>query len=295
MSTAVPPTRKTRFPFRDHGPIQEMTTVVGGVRTRALRVQGAGPPVLLLHGYTDSADTWRYVLLGLAQRGRAAIAVDLPGHGAADPHRDTPILPQLARFATALVAQYPGGVLVGNSLGGLAALLAAEDPELPVAGVVGLGPAGLGYQRWLLAVQPVVLPVMLASHALPSSAARLVVGRLYRTVTVGRRPPREALGRYAGHFNDRRRIAALLRMVRWLKTEGMPGCLDLERIDVPVLLLWGRNDWLVPVPDPQALRTGGDLRLEVWEDGGHCLQLEIPERVVDRLVAFSDACVVRAS
>lgn len=75
----------------------------------------------------------------------------------------------------------------------------------------------------------------------------------------------------------------------------MPGCLHLGRIDVPVLLLWGRNDWLVPVPDSPSLRTGGDLRLEVWEDGGHCLQLEVPERVVTRLATFADACVARAS
>lgn len=119
---------------------------LAGVNTRTLSVEGDGPPILLLHGYTDSADTWRYVLAELAARGRAGIAVDLPGHGRAGVHEDAPILPQLRRFTSALVEHHPGSVVAGNSLGGLSAMLAAEDPNLPIAGIVAIGPAGLGYR-----------------------------------------------------------------------------------------------------------------------------------------------------
>jgi pimeloyl-ACP methyl ester carboxylesterase len=39
-------------------PIVERELDLEGVRTRALEIEGAGPPVVLLHGYADSADTW---------------------------------------------------------------------------------------------------------------------------------------------------------------------------------------------------------------------------------------------
>ena len=51
--------------------------------TRALELDGDGPGIVLLHGWGDSADTWRPLLIELAARGRRAIAVDLPGFGEA--------------------------------------------------------------------------------------------------------------------------------------------------------------------------------------------------------------------
>ncbi|MGB3332425.1 MAG: alpha/beta fold hydrolase, partial [Mycobacterium sp.] len=62
-----------------------------GVGTRMLSVPGDGTPVVLLHGYGDSADTWRGVLTRLAAAGRRAVAVDLPGFGQADPRRAGPL------------------------------------------------------------------------------------------------------------------------------------------------------------------------------------------------------------
>ncbi|HEV3365726.1 MAG TPA: alpha/beta fold hydrolase, partial [Acidimicrobiia bacterium] len=93
---------------------------VGAVETRALEVDGDGPPLILLHGWSDSADTWRPVLDRLRRRGRAAVALDLPGFGRAE-HLDTeqPILTQLDRFTRAAVARFGREqpvVLAGNSL-----------------------------------------------------------------------------------------------------------------------------------------------------------------------------------
>jgi pimeloyl-ACP methyl ester carboxylesterase len=88
--------------------VEEREVVLGGVRTRELRVEGSGPAILLLHGYSDSADTWRSVLVALHARGRLAIAVDLPGHGLTDLAPDAPILPQLRAFTEAFARAHPG-------------------------------------------------------------------------------------------------------------------------------------------------------------------------------------------
>jgi pimeloyl-ACP methyl ester carboxylesterase len=60
-------------------PLFEHRMEFAGYGTRVLELEGSGPPVLMFHGYADSADTWRLTLAQLARRGQRAVAVDLPG------------------------------------------------------------------------------------------------------------------------------------------------------------------------------------------------------------------------
>ena len=84
--------------------MREYRLTLNGARTRAIEVEGAGPPVLMLHGFCDSADTWRNVLEPLRERGRAAIAYDMPGFGYSQPVRfPIPLLDQQVAFAAAAV------------------------------------------------------------------------------------------------------------------------------------------------------------------------------------------------
>src|SRR5690349_10212661 len=121
---------------------------LAGFASRGLELDGDGPPLLLLHGYADSADTWRRTLERLKRADRRALALDMPGFGAADELGPGPILPQLDAFAAAaveLLAEESGEdvVVVGNSLGGCVALRAGERRDLPLAGIVPVAPAGL--------------------------------------------------------------------------------------------------------------------------------------------------------
>src|SRR3954466_3550238 len=115
----------------------DMTSVVehrievAGHATRALEVDGGGPGIVLLHGWSDSADTWRPLLAQLAARGRRAIAVDLPGFGEGTRPHDGAVLPQLDAFAADLVESWADKepvVVAGTSLGGCVALRLAQQP-----------------------------------------------------------------------------------------------------------------------------------------------------------------------
>src|SRR3954452_10212895 len=154
-------------------PLLEYRERFGGYETRVLELEGDGPPLVFFHGYADSADTWRLTLDELARRDRHALAVDLPGFGRADRlKRDTPVLPQLDRFAAAVIESSANGrsaVAVGNSLGGCAVIRAAQRHDLPLSGIVPIGPAGLGLAPWLDLIEgnPLVQTLLLAAAPLP--------------------------------------------------------------------------------------------------------------------------------
>src|SRR5918998_2981152 len=132
--------------------ILEHRIEAAGHRTRALEVSGNGPGIVLLHGWSDSADTWRPLLAQLGSRGRRAIAVDLPGFGEATRLHDGAVLPQLDAFAADLVERWAAGepvVVAGSSLGGCLALRLAEAPgDVRLAGVVPVAPDGLEMPSW---------------------------------------------------------------------------------------------------------------------------------------------------
>ncbi|HEY6780839.1 MAG TPA: alpha/beta hydrolase, partial [Thermoleophilaceae bacterium] len=62
---------------------------------------------------------------------------------------------------------------------------------------------------------------------------------------------------------------------------------DLERVDCPVLLIWGERDLLVFQTGAERVLDAADTaRLELIDDCGHCPQLERPERLTELLVDF---------
>ncbi len=135
-------------------PLFEHRLTLAGYETRVLELEGDGPPIVMFHGYADSADTWRQTLALLARRGRRAVAVDLPGFGTADPlHRRSDPAParRVRGRRGPLAAGRPRQrvIAVGNSLGGCVALRLAERHRERLAGVVGVAPAGLEMTRLL--------------------------------------------------------------------------------------------------------------------------------------------------
>jgi pimeloyl-ACP methyl ester carboxylesterase len=286
-------------------PLGERTAEVGGVRTRVIECEGQGAPLLLLHGYSDSADTWRPLLRVLAARGRRAVAVDMPGFGRAEPlQRGRPVLPQLDAFAAALLRETAANgnlsppVIVGNSLGGVVGLRALEDASLPLGGVVAVSPAGLGIQPWLdlVAREPVIhrllaLPLPPALPVpFPASAVQWAVSVAYGRLAVGHptRAPREVVRAYAGQYRARADLHHFVEVARPLLRE-LHDCFRLASIERPVLLIWGAHDRLTP---PAAARLLLDAvagsRLVTLDDCGHCAQVEDPERVATLVIDFAD-------
>ncbi|MGH2954969.1 MAG: alpha/beta fold hydrolase [Solirubrobacterales bacterium] len=281
--------------------IRERRLELAGFGTRALQLDpgadGAGPPLVLLHGFSDSADTWRPVLGELGRQGRSALALDLPGFGQADRlDREAEVLPQLDRFVAAAVrhaSREAGGVAVvvsGNSLGGLAALRAAEDRELPIAAIVPVAPAGLDMAGWIAIVEgaPLIRTILRAPVPLPELAVREAVGRVYRVLAFARPGAVDAavVSSFTRHVRSRRDVVRMAGTARRLRPE-IQQPFRLERITCRVLVVWGDRDRMVFASGAERiLAEVEDAHLELIEDCGHCPQVECPERLGELLGAF---------
>lgn len=289
------------IPTRDPADLTpvERSVSLAGITTRWLQTAGEGPPLLLVHGYADSADSWRPLLRELARSGRAAAAIDLGGFGAAGPlRRDRPLLPQWDSMVAAavgeLAASSGGDVqLAGNSLGGCLALRAAQDPELPIGGIVPIAPAGLHMARWFPIIEGERLIRLLRFSPLPvpGFAVREVVGRVYASLVFS--DPRSvdpaAVASFTRHIPSVQRGMEILETGRRLLPE-LEDPFELERISCPLLLVWGDSDRMVFTAGAErVLRTVPYSEIEVIERCGHCPQVEAPDRLARILLSFPDA------
>jgi pimeloyl-ACP methyl ester carboxylesterase len=279
-------------------PLVEYELTLGGVATRALGLEGDGPPLVLLHGFADSADTWRSALDLLARRGRRALAVDLPGYGAADRLvPEEPVLAQYRAFARATVehaSEEAGGagvILCGNSLGGAIALRAGEEDDLPLTAIVPVAPAGLEMPRWFRIIErdPFVRALLAAPVPLPAIVVRGVVGQAYRALAFAapRRAAAEVVGSFTAQLRSRDAVATALANGRRLLPE-LHDCFALEEVGVPVLLIWGDRDRMVTHQGARhVLDALPDTTYALLDGVGHCPQVEAPQRFVAALEEFT--------
>ena len=277
-------------------PLFEHRLNLAGFQTRVLELEGDGTPLLLFHGYADSADTWRLTLARLGRRGRRAIAVDLPGFGRADSLRGEAILPQLDAFAAAALDYLCGRrarvIAVGNSLGGCVALRLAERRGERLQGVVAVAPAGLEMSRLLQLVErdPILRMLLALPSPVPSAVIQAAVARLYRQLAFAdpARVDRAVVSAFIAHHADRARVAAYLATARRLIPE-LRSPYELARITTRVLLVWGEQDRLVFHRGArQVLDAVKGSRLELLPGVGHCPQVEAPDRLTELLLAFGE-------
>lgn len=285
--------------------ITERPLRLGGIETRAVDLAGAGPPLLLLHGFADSADTWRPTMAALAGSGRAARAIDLAGFGTAESPGPGELLRQWDRMVAegvlALSAVHGGAevFVVGNSLGGSLSIRAAQDPALPIAGVVPIAPAGLHMARWFPIIESERL-IRLLRHSpvpIPEVIVRELVGRVYASLAFadpGAADP-SYVASFTRHLSSVERAGAILDLGRRLLGE-LEDPYDLGAIDCPLLLVWGERDRMVFTTGAErVLRTVPYSDIEVIEACGHCPQVEVPERLARMLLAFPAAYEHRPS
>lgn len=255
---------------------------VRGVRTSVIEL-GAGPPLVLLHGAVECGGAiWSPVLLRLAERHRVLVP-DLPGLGESSPV-DRLDVDRFAGWFTALLqttdTRQP--TVVAHSLGGsLAARAAARWGQLVRRLVIYAAPA-VGPYRMPLPLRYVA--VRFALRPTPRNAERFERFALHDLDATRRRHG----GWFEAFEADNLSRAAVPHVKKTMtklittQTARIPDP-DLERIQAPVVLLWGRHDRMVPLPTGQAAAGRHGWPLHVIERAGHVPHLEQPDAFLDAL------------
>jgi pimeloyl-ACP methyl ester carboxylesterase len=252
----------------------------------AYEVRGDGPLVVLLHGMGDLRSVYRFTSLALATAGFRVAAMDSRGHGDSDATFSTYDDLALASDALALI-QHLGGpaVIVGNSMGAAAAVIAAAEQPSAVAGIALLGP-------WVRD-RPNSTMLSLGMRALlvrPWGPA--VWKAYYRSLYPTRKtidfPEHQARMR----ASLRRKWRAFTRTAR---TSHTPASDRLDRVTAPALVVMGTKDrdWPDPAAEAQFIADTLHGELLMVEDAGHYPMTEYPEVVNPALVAFARRVLVR--
>ena len=253
--------------------------------------QGSGPVLLLIHGMAGSLETWRSVIDPLAAHA-TVLAVDLPGHGASEPSGGDYSLGSLAAgLRDVLVALgHEGATLVGHSLGGGIALqFAYQFPEMTER-LVLVSSGGLGLEV-NPALRAAALPGANLFVAATAQATRRVSEIAGRVLGAPRSPSRRGLDElvrsYASLADAEHRAAflATVRSVVGLNGQTVAAGDRLYLADeLPVLLVWGAEDPIIPV---EHARAAHELlpasTLAVFDGVGHFPHVEAPERFVAAL------------
>ena len=239
---------------------------------------GSGAPVILIHGLADNVAIWDPVIPALAARFRV-IALDQIGFGRSDKpllnYRVSTLVDFLDVFLTELKIERAS--LVGNSLGGwVAAAYALAHPER-------------------------VERLVLSDAAGYAALTKTMDSRALRALRVASRDDIRYLGPLAFHdkrfYQDvdaafkERVIAGDSYTVAQVLDSMIRGddALDnkLQTLKQPTLVLWGREDKLIPLSfGEQFHREIVDSRLRIIDNCGHMPQLECPNEFSAAVLKF---------
>lgn len=284
-------------------PLLHADTACGPI---AYRRAGAGPPLLLLHGWGGSSRHWLGACAALGAR-HDLIAPDLPGFGASPPLAGPTTLTSLAgavlAFADAL--GLAGLTLVGHSLGAAVALLAAAArPELAVrvalvsfglprspgeaaalAGIHGQLRLGVAlwapwlalWTPWLAAAAP-LRAALWTTPPLPEFLAAPLVSR-------PREVPAALLAAGVGDLA----VMDVRAGLEAFAIVGDPAVLDAAAaLRAPALVLGGRDDPLFPPDAALALQAAlPAAELLLLDRCGHLPMAEIPGPFYRALATFA--------
>ncbi len=244
----------------------------------------AGPPIVILHGLGASATSFGPVIARLQTSAPRILAPETPGHGFSRAHRPALGVNDMLASMTQVLAREldKPAIFVGNSLGGTMAIRYAHLHPEKVAGLVLVSPAGAplpdALHRELLAV------FRIRSHR----DAYTLLSRLYH------RPPwyRALMVPDVRRYFRRQFFRDLLAT---LTQDDTLRPAELAEITVPVLLLWGQGERLLPRECLTFFREHLPAHTTIEEPAnfGHCPQLDQPQALARRIAEFSRALASR--
>lgn len=255
---------------------------------------GSGPPMVLIHGFTDTWRGWEPVLPEL-ERHHDVLAVTQAGHAGGPPVVGPVTEATLPDAIEAAMdeAGFRTAHIVGNSVGGFVALQMAERGRAD--SVVALAPAGgwrAGDQRFDGATDFFRTMREMVVRAAPyaDAIASTPEGRRRSTMMIAENYEHlspELIAHQIRGAADCDLDPALFDLAR---EQGWQ--LDPGRIECPVRLVWGTEDKVLPLPEAAVRFREEWVPQAEWielEGAGHSPQLDVPAETAELILALTTA------
>jgi pimeloyl-ACP methyl ester carboxylesterase len=255
---------------------------VDGRTVNVIDTGGDGAPLLFIHGL---GGVWQNWLLNIPafMGSHRCVALDLPGFGQSEMPAGEISIHDYARVVDTVCAELgiDCPVVVGNSMGGFVGAEVALSYPTRVKELVLVSAAGLSTE-YLRREPLLVLARLWAAGITRAGALTDPVVRRMRL----RRVFLQTVVRYPEKLS----VPLTYELVQGAGKEGFVPSLQalmeysfrdrLAQIEVPVLVVWGRNDMVVPVADAEGFERliGANAKAVIFEDTGHVPMLERPSR-----------------
>jgi pimeloyl-ACP methyl ester carboxylesterase len=236
---------------------------------------GLYPPVILIHGFGSSLETWDG-WSSLLEGDRRVLRLDLPGSGLSfgDTGGDYSDARTMALLAGLMDAKGVSTAdIIGNSIGGRIAWRFAGAYPDRVRRLVLVSPDGFASPGFEYGKPPVVPPLLSAMvWTLPKGLLKLNLDPSYGDPS--RLSPQTVTRYHDLMLGPSSRAALLARTKQTILTD--PAAI-LPKIKAATLLLWGEKDALIPISNAQDyLRLMPDAKLVALSGLGHVPFEEAP-------------------
>jgi pimeloyl-ACP methyl ester carboxylesterase len=232
--------------------------------------------LVLIHGWTQSADAWRDNVADFAKRNRVVV-IELPGHGQSDKPQTTYSMDYFARAVAAVMgdSKVKRAVLVGHSMG------------TPVA------------RQFYRKYPEKTLGIVIVDGSLRPFGDKAMIDQMM----AGFRGPhyREAVNQMMGFIAGpnlsaevKQRInSASMNTPQTVLVSAFEGMLDNsiwvdDKINVPVLAIMARTALLPPNAEESFRAIAPKLDFQIFDGVGHFLMMEKPKEFDAALTAWLD-------
>ena len=252
----------------------EKKVLIRGIESN-FKIEGEGKPLLILHGWGGSSDSWLDISNKLTLKGYKIICPDLPGFGKSGIPQKSWSLTDYLNWTLDFVNYFnlDKFYLIGHSFGGrIAVKLAANYPQR-LEKLILCSPAGIKIKL-----------------SLKTGAIRLIaeIGNYFfnlKYLRVFKDIARSIFYFFLRHKDYVKAKGVMRETMKKVLEKDISFC--LSKINTKTLIIWGKNDKMVPIKYASIFKEKiKNSKLEVLASVGHNPHLEAPEELAELIIKF---------